>query len=109
VRKAEALEALPVPAVGPFARRRITLLRRGISALARAFAHKSREGDTRVLAKAAAASPLVHWAMRYAQAIVALDRGTPAEVPSILAHAPPWPAESAFHEYHQELLARATT
>ncbi|HTQ43064.1 MAG TPA: hypothetical protein VMI75_09945 [Polyangiaceae bacterium] len=109
VRKAETLEALPVPAVGPFARRRITLLRRGIAALARAFAHESREGDARALAKAAAASPLVHWAMRYAQAIVALDRGTPAEVPAILAHAPAWPAESAFHEYHQELLARATT
>jgi hypothetical protein len=109
VHKAEALEALPVPAVGPFARRRITLLRRGIAALARAFAHSSREGDARVLAKAGAASPLVHWAMRYAQAIVALDRGTPAAVPVILAHAPAWPAESAFHEYHQELLARAAT
>jgi hypothetical protein len=109
VRKAEALETLPLPAVGPFARRRITLLRRGIAALARAFAHASREGDARLLSKAAAASPLVHWAMRYAQAIVALDRGTPRDVPAILAHAPAWPAESAFREYHEELLARAAT
>lgn len=109
VRKAEALEALPLPAVGPLARRRITLLRRGISALARAFAHASRDGDVRLLAKAGAASPLVHWAMRYAQAIVALDRGMPREVPTILAHSPSWPAESAFREYHEELLARAAT
>jgi hypothetical protein len=107
VRKGETLEALPLPAVGPFARRRITLLRRGIAALARAFAHTSHEGDARLLVKAAAASPLVHWAMRYAQAIVALDAGKPAEVSSILAHAPAWPAESAFREYHEELLLKA--
>jgi hypothetical protein len=107
VRKAETLEALPLPAVGPFARRRITLLRRGIAALARAFAHASRDGDARLLARAAAASPLVHWAMRYAQAIVALDRGTPADVPAILERAPAWPTESAFRQYHEELLARA--
>lgn len=107
VRKAETMEALPLPAVGPFARRRITLLRRGIAALARAFAHTSREGDARLLARAAAASPLVHWAMRYAQAIVALDAGEPSEVRSILAHAPAWPAESAFREYHEELLLKA--
>jgi hypothetical protein len=107
VRKAEVLEALPLPSAGPFARRRISLLRRGLAAMARAFAHASREDDARVLSRAAAASPLVHWAMRYAGAIVALDKGHPADVPALLAGAPQWPTESAFHEYHQELLARA--
>ncbi len=107
VRKAEALEALPLPSAGPLARRRISVLRRGLAAMARAFAHTSRDDDARVLSRAAAASPLVHWAMRYAGAIVALDKGHPSDVPGLLAGAPAWPAESAFHEYHQELLARA--
>ena len=35
---------------------------------------------TRALAKAADASPLVHWAMRYAAAIVAVDRGRAGDV-----------------------------
>jgi hypothetical protein len=83
------------------------VLRRGLAAMARAFAHTSRDDDARVLSRAASASPLVHWAMRYAGAIVALDTGHPSAVPALLAGAPAWPAESAFHEYHQELLARA--
>ncbi|MGH7298543.1 MAG: hypothetical protein ACRELB_26625, partial [Polyangiaceae bacterium] len=66
VRKAEALQVLPMPVAGPLARRRITTLRRGLAALARAFAHASAPGDASVLRRAAAASPLVHWAMRYA-------------------------------------------
>ena len=43
----QALEALPMPSAGPFARRRVALLRRGLAALTRAFAHASREGDAR--------------------------------------------------------------
>jgi hypothetical protein len=107
VRKAEALEALPPPAAGVWARRRIVLLRRGLGALARAFAHASREGDARLLARAAGASPLVHWAMRYAAAVVALDDGRATDVEALLAGAPAWPAESAFQAYHDELLAHA--
>jgi hypothetical protein len=106
VRKAEVLEALPLPSAGPLARRRISVLRRGLAAMARAFAHASREGDPRVLSRAATASPLVHWAMRYAGAIVAVDRGHGGQVQALLAGAPDWPAQSAFHEYHQELLSR---
>jgi hypothetical protein len=108
MRKAEALQALPMPRASWLARRRIALLRRGLAALARAFAHASREGDAELLGRAAGASPLVHWAMRYAEAVVAMDRGRAREVPSLLAGAPAWPEESAFHEYHEELLARAT-
>jgi hypothetical protein len=105
--KAEALQALPIPPAGPLARRRVALLRRGLGALARAFAHASREGDAELLGKAGGASPLVHWAMRYAEAIVAVDRGRAREVLALLAGAPQWPTESAFHTYHQELLALA--
>jgi hypothetical protein len=106
MRKAQALETLPMPTSGVLARRRVALLRRGLGALARAFAHASREGDAQLLAKAAGTSPLVHWAMRYAAAIVAVDRGRPREVRGILSGAPAWPVESAFHEYHAELLGR---
>jgi hypothetical protein len=107
VRKAEALEALPAPTAGLWARRRIVLLRRGLGALARAFAHASRAGDARLLARAAGASPLVHWAMRYAAAVIALDDGRAADVRLLLAGAPAWPAESAFHSYHDELMTHA--
>ncbi len=106
LRKAEALEALPMPSAGLFARRRVALLRRGLAALARAFAHASREGDARVLARAAGASPLVHWAMRYAAAIVAVDGGRVRDVQALLSGAPVWPDQSAFHSYHHELLAQ---
>lgn len=106
VRKASVLEQLPMPAAGLLARRRIALLRRGLAALARAFAHSSRGTDARLLAKAAAASPLVHWAMRYAAAVVAVDHGRTRDVPMLLAGAPPWPRESAFEAFHRELLSR---
>ncbi len=105
--KAAELEALPVSAAGPFARRRIHVLRRGLAALTRAFGHVSRGGDPRLLAKAAKTSPLVHWAMRYAAAIVAVDRGRLRDVAGLLSGAPAWPEESAFREYHDELLVRA--
>lgn len=104
-RKAEILQGLPVPFAGAFARRRIGLLRAGMSAMARAFAHASRPGDGGVLARAAAASPLVYWAMSYARAVVAVDEGHRERVPALLAGAPPWPPESAFHAYHGELLS----
>ncbi|MGH7269347.1 MAG: hypothetical protein ACREJ3_02870 [Polyangiaceae bacterium] len=107
MRKAEAIESLPMPPAGIFARRRVAVLRRGLAAFARAFAHSSRDGDARVLAKAAGASPLVHWAMRYAAAIVAVDRGRARDVAALLSGAPEWPDASAFHEYHHELLAYA--
>jgi hypothetical protein len=107
MRKAQALETLPMPTAGPLARRRVALLRRGLGALARAFAHASRDGDARLLARAAGTSPLVHWAMRYAEAVVAVDRGRAGDVPGILSGAPSWPAQSAFHEYHEELLGRS--
>jgi hypothetical protein len=105
--KAEALEKMPLPSAGWLARRKVHLLRGGISALARAFAHKSRLDDAKVLRAAASASPLIHWAMRYAAAVIAIDQGRGADVPRLLAEAPEWPQESAFRAFHDELVAHA--
>jgi hypothetical protein len=107
MQKAKALEVMPMPESGWLARKRIRLLRRGLAALVRAFAHASLDDDSRVLKKAAGASPLVHWAMRYAAAIVAVDHGKSREAAELLDGAPEWPAESAFRLYHDELRARA--
>ena len=104
--KADALERLPLPDAGPLARRKVALLRRGLAALARAFAHESRGEDPRVLQTAASASPLIHWAMRYARAVVAIDRGRTADARELLVGAPTWPEESAFRTFHDELAAK---
>jgi hypothetical protein len=101
--KAEALEKLPMPSGGFWMRRKIGVLRRGVSALTRAFAHRSRAEDESVLEKAAQSSPLVHWAMRYARAIVLVDSGKKEEARAAIAGAPPWPEESAFRSFHEEL------
>jgi hypothetical protein len=105
IEKAEALERMPLPNAGMLARRKIAMLRRGIAALARAFAHKSKTEDAKVLRTAGHASPLIHWAMRYAEAVVAIDRGHKEDVVTLLEGAPAWPQESAFRTFHDELLA----
>jgi hypothetical protein len=46
--------------------------------------------------------------MRYAAAIVAVDRGRARDVQALLSGAPVWPDQSAFHTYHSELLSQAT-
>ncbi len=48
---------MPMPEAGPLARRKITLLRRGLAALARAFAHESTKADEKLLKTAAARRP----------------------------------------------------
>ncbi|MBX3188231.1 MAG: hypothetical protein KF795_03495 [Labilithrix sp.] len=103
--KAEELEQLPLPRTGFWMRRKISLLRRGVGALARAFAHESRADDEALLSRAGKSSPLVHWAMRYARAIVLVDGGRTQEALDLVASAPAWPEESAFHAFHAELLA----
>jgi hypothetical protein len=108
VDKAAELEQLPLPASGFRMRRKISLLRRGVGALARAFAHTSRAEDEAVLRAAARSSPLVHWAMRYAHAVVLVDRGKKSEARELIAGAPLWPAESAFSSFHAELHALLT-
>lgn len=108
LQKAEALERMPMPVRGIFARRRIALLRRGVAALARAFAHRSLGSDGKLLRAAAKASPLIHWAMRYAAAIVAVDRGDRDEAVRLLEKAPAWPAQSAFRTFHDELVSQVS-
>ena len=104
--KAEALGRLPLPDAGPLARRKVAQLRRGIAALVRAFSHESRREDERVLRRAASASPLIHWAMRYARAVVAIDGGRSDEARQLIASAPTWPEQSAFRTFQQELEAK---
>lgn len=107
VENARALESLPLPPVGVLTRRKITRLRRGIAALARAFAHASKEADAALLRNAAKSSPIVYWPMRYAEAIVAIDRGEKKRAVALLEGAPDWPQESAFRQYHAELLTHS--
>jgi hypothetical protein len=106
IEKAEALERLPMPRSGPLARLRIARLRRGVAAMARAFAHRAQQADEKVLRAAALASPLIHWAMRYALAIVAVDRGDKTAAQKLLVGAPEWPRQSAFKSFHDELVAQ---
>jgi hypothetical protein len=106
IQKAEALERLPMPRSGPLARLKIARLRRGVGAMARAFAHRAQGADERVLRAAAVASPLIAWAMRYALAILAVDRGDKGEAYKLLVGAPEWPKQSAFRSFHEELTAQ---
>jgi hypothetical protein len=74
--------------------------------MARAFAHRSEQGDRELLERASQSSPLVFWAMRYAAAVVAVDQRSFAEARSLLAGAPAWPAQSTFRAFHDEILAQ---
>lgn len=103
--KATELEKLPLPPAGFWMRRKISLLRRGIAAMARAFAHQSRADDEKLLLRVSRSSPLVHWAMRYARAVVLIDKGRRNEALELIASAPAWPNESAFSAFHEELTA----
>ena len=108
--KAHSLELLPLPqTAGRFARARILRLRHGMAALARAFAHQPREADVRTLRKASKSSPLIYWAMRYAAAIIAVDRGDLTDASKLIAEAPEWPTESAFRTFDQELRSRVAS
>ncbi len=109
IAKADELERLPLPAVSFWMRRKIALLRQGIAAMARAFAHESRADDERLLRRVSRSSPLVHWAMRYARAVVLVDHGRKSEALELIAAAPTWPDESAFHAFHAELVTAAGT
>lgn len=107
LRQAERMARLPMPSAPPPMRERIELMRGALGAFARAFAHQSRNGDSDLLERVAVQSPLVHWAMRYASAIVAIDQGDKERARMLLKGAPEWPTESAFRGFHEELAARA--
>ncbi|MBK8251862.1 MAG: hypothetical protein IPK82_04240 [Polyangiaceae bacterium] len=103
VRSADRLARLPVLTNSESLRARVVLLRSAVGAFARAFAHKAEQGDLDLLETAAQSSPLVHWAMRYAGAVVAIDRGDAAKAQQLILGAPNWPTESAFRSYHDEI------
>jgi hypothetical protein len=100
---ADAMAVLPIPEVGARLQKRVILLRASLGALARAFAHAPRAGDLKVLEASAHSSPLLSWAMRYAAAIVALDRNDLFRARRFIHGAPRWPQESAFCRFHAEL------
>jgi hypothetical protein len=106
MQKAHELEQLPLPTSRPLMRRRVTQLRAGVAALVRAFGHQSDAADDKVLARAAVISPLVHWPMRYAEAIVAIDHGEQARARKLIQAAPEWPTQSAFASFHAELMGK---
>lgn len=101
--KAERLAQMPVPIAGPVLQHRVRTLRAAMCAFARAFAHDSAPGDIELLTAGAAKSPLMHWPLRYAAAVVAIDRGEPERVKLLLEGAPTWPEASAFRLFQAEI------
>src|SRR5688572_7113021 len=101
--KARALRALPLPA-SPWAKSRASVLRGSAGALARAFAHCPERDDAERLRIAAKHHPLVHWAMRYALAVVHIDQGRRDEALALVSTAPAWPEGSAFNAFQAEIV-----
>jgi hypothetical protein len=104
---AQALTLLPLPS-SPLLRGRVAALRTAMGAFARAFAHRSVGEDLKTLKAASRANPLVFWAMRYAAAVVSIDRGEPTEATRLLSGAPRWPADSALAAFHDEIRSHAS-
>jgi hypothetical protein len=102
--KAAHLASLPMPLTAPFLVGRVRVLREALAAFARAFAHEGTQSDLALLERASKKSPLVHWAMLYAAAVVSIDLGNFCHARKLLATAPPWPAGSAFCAFHDELM-----
>lgn len=103
IQSADQIASLPVPAVGSRLQKQVVLLRSSLGALARAFARRSCTGDLEVLEQVAQTSPLVSWAMRYAAAIIAIDRQDLPRARSLIDGAPSWPEQSAFRAFHEEI------
>jgi len=101
--RARRLQQLPLPTAAPTLIDKVRVLRSAIAALARAFCHRGEVGDRRLLMEASDASPLVHWAMRYGAAILAVDRGDLHGARALLFGAPQWPTESCFNGFHREI------
>jgi hypothetical protein len=105
---AAELSKLPLPEAGPLLVDRVRVLRGAVAALARAFSHRGEQGDRKLLLEASTASPLVHWAMRYAAAILSVDRGDLGVANALLQGAPDWPVESRFNQFHNEIATEMT-
>jgi hypothetical protein len=105
LQKTSALQRLPLPSATPLLVERIRMLRAAVAALARAFSHQAQDGDRWLMIEASNHSPLVHWAMRYGAAILAIDSGDLPMASALLVGAPAWPRESRFSAFHQEIAA----
>jgi len=103
IQRANALASLPLPPAQAGLVDRVQVLRGAVGALARAFAHQGKEGDAQLLKSAGDSSPLVHWAMRYGAAIIAVDEGELDQARGLLEGAPTWPQESCFRRFHEEI------
>ncbi|GAC1353278.1 MAG: hypothetical protein NVSMB1_25080 [Polyangiales bacterium] len=101
---ATELNALALPPVGIFLRRRVSALRAGVLSLARAFHRESQASDRAVLLNAAKATPLLHWSFSYAAAVVAVDEGDPSQARLALRGAPSWSDSSRFAAFHVEIM-----
>jgi hypothetical protein len=84
-------------------RAKLSTLRASVASLARAFDHQALPGDIDLLERASEESPLVHWAMRYGAAVAAIDAGDASRARRLLEDAPPWPADSAFAGFQEEI------
>ncbi|HMI83899.1 MAG TPA: hypothetical protein VK550_07380 [Polyangiaceae bacterium] len=102
--KAERLALLPMPLSRHLFAGRVRVLRDALAAFARAFAHVGTVRDLALLERASKKSPLVHWAMLYAAAVVSIDLGHLTHARKLLATAPQWPEASAFYAFHEELM-----
>jgi hypothetical protein len=105
VRRAEALLDRGLPEGDGAFTRRVRSLRRGLVAIARAFAHRATDEDVRALVAMRDPVPILTWPLRYAEAVVAIDAGDRARAEAVLRAAPAWPANSVFRAFHAELEA----
>ncbi len=103
VRRAEALLERVVPDGDSVLDRRATAFRRGLVAVARAFAHRATTDDAAALVAMREPVPILTWPLRYAEAVVALDAGDGARAARLLEQAPKWPESSVFATFHREL------
>jgi len=107
LRRAELLASYESSSAAPKPTPRAKTIHRGLLAIARAFAHRATEDDRRVLAAARPPLPILAWPLRYAEAVAALDAGSPARAEELLRAAPAWPENSVFRTFHRELLSVA--
>ncbi len=105
LRRAELLVDRPAAVSQKRVPRRIREVRRGLLAIARAFAHRATDDDRKTLIEVRKPVPILAWPIRYAEAIVAIDSGDWARASAMLSDAPAWPENSVFCTFQRELQA----
>lgn len=77
--------------------------RAGLVALARALSGQADELDLADLGRAARSEPMLYWACQYGIAVCCCRRQSGPLALRVIRHAPNWPEESAFHEWHRRI------